>query len=476
MSLDWTRPARAYSIAHRGASAYAAESSFRAFEIAAELGADFWEVDIRLTADNQLIVYHDPELPDGRAIKNLSFQQIDACSKGEMAAPLLENVLELASKHAAGIYADIKDTGAAVPAFHALRKFGIERAIVGAFDPEAAKLLKEAGCSYPRSALVPIGADPFEHAKGADIIHLCWERMHRPQDLMTEYFFRRAEQENQLVVLWHEEDPERMAALRHMPVIGICSDRPELVQPFSPPQDWPVQIICHRGANRFAPENTVEAAHCAFAAGFSHVEIDVRTTSDDQLVVIHDRTVDRTTDGTGVVAELPLASLKSLDAGSWFSPRFKEQTIPTLDEILQTAQRYNGSLYVELKDTPAHQVYEAIMAANMLDKCFFWSFDSALLQDLRAISDRARIMVRRQDFSTLEEALNFLSPDIIEYTMAEDWSEFVECRNSGLQVMIAYNGADRKEMQSIIDARPDMVNLDQPFLCRDMIQSARKSL
>lgn len=476
MSHDWTRPTRAYSIAHRGASAYAAESSFRAFEIAAELGADFWEVDIRLTADNQLIVYHDPDLPDGRAIKDLTFQQIDACSNGEMAAPLLEEVLKLASKHTAGIYADIKDTEAAVPTFHALQKFGIEKAIIGAFDPEAATQLKDAGCSYPRSALVPIGADPFEYAKGADVIHLCWERMLRPQDMLTEYFFRRAEQQNQLVVLWHEEDPERMAAIRHLPVTGICSDRPELVQPFSPPQDWPVQIVCHRGANRFAPENTLEAAHCAFAAGFSHVEIDVRTTSDDQLVVIHDRTVDRTTNGNGIVADLPLTNLKSLDAGSWFSPKFSGQTIPTLGEILQTAQHYNGSLYVELKDTPAHQVYETIMASNMLEKCFFWSFHSVLLQDMRAISDSASIMVRRQDFPTLEAAFNFLSPDIIEYTMAEDWTEFDKCRRNGLDVMIAYNGGNREDMQRVIDARPDMVNLDQPFLFRDMIQSASKSL
>lgn len=476
MNHDWTRPERAYSIAHRGASAYAAESSFRAFEIAAELGADFWEVDIRLTADNQLIVYHNPELPDGRVINELSFQQIDASSNGEMAAPLLEDVLELASRHLAGIYADVKDTRAAVPAFHALQKFGIEKAIIGAFDPEAAKLLKEAGCPYPRSALVPIGADPFEHAKGADIMHLCWERMLRPQDLLTEYFFGRAKQENQLVVLWHEEDPERMAAIRHMPVIGICSDRPELIHPFTPPEGWPVKIVCHRGANRFAPENTLEAAHCAFAAGFSHVEIDVRTTRDNRLVVIHDRTVDRTTNGHGTVAELPLAALKNLDAGSWFSPRFEEQTIPTLEEFLQITQRYNGSLYVELKDAPASETYEAIMAANMLDQCFFWSFDMALLQDLRTISDKANIMVRRQDFVELDDALNFLSPDIIEYTMAEDWSEFAACRNGGLDVMIAYSGTSRDNLQLIIDARPDLVNLNQPFLFRDMIQSTGNSL
>ncbi|MBL1420047.1 MAG: hypothetical protein COC24_005995 [Alphaproteobacteria bacterium] len=459
---DWTQPQRPYSIAHRGASAYAEPNSLQAFIVAAQLNADFWEVDIHLTSDQKLVVFHDAKLPDGRALKDLTFEQIKA--------PSLEEILALAQKHDTGIYADVKDVAATLPVYEALKRAGIEKAIIGAFDPKAAILLKDAGCTYPSSALVPIGADPFEHAKHADVIHLCWENLDRPQDLLDGAFFTRVKAENKLVVLWHEEDPKRMADLRHLPILGICSDRPELVHPFTPPTEWSVEITCHRGANKIAPENTLEAAHCAFAAGFQYVEIDVHSTLDKELIVIHDHMLERTTNGTGLIAYKNYADIKNLDAGSWFSAHYKHLKIPTFDEILQVANQYGGKLYVELKTVNAQKVFNTVVKYNMLDNCFFWGFDAALLKDIREISTKAHIMIRRQDFTSLDETLAFLSPSIIEYTMAEDWSEFEACRAQGIKVMTAYMGEDKTDMQRIISARPDIVNLNHPFLFHDLIQ------
>lgn len=459
---DWTQPKRPYSIAHRGASAYAEPNSLRAFEIAAQLNADFWEVDIHLTIDHKLVVFHDAKLPDGRALKNLTFEQINA--------PSLEEILTLAQKHDTGIYADVKDIAATLPVYAALKQHGIEKAVIGAFDPQAAKMLKEAGCTYPCSALVPIGADPFLHAKDADVIHLCWEHLDRPQDLLDDAFFTRVKAENKLVVLWHEEDPQRMADLRHLPILGICSDRPELVHPFAPPVKWPVEIVCHRGANYIAPENTLEAAHCAFAAGFQYVEIDIHSTLDDELIVIHDHMLERTTNGNGLIAYKNYEAIKNLDAGSWFSAHFSTQKIPTFAEILSLANHYGGKLYVELKTADAQHVFDIVVKHNMLEKCFFWGFNAALLKEIREISTNANIMVRRQDFTSLDETLAFLSPTIIEYTIAEDWSEFETCHAHGAKVMIAYMGEDKTEMQRIITARPDLVNLNHPFLFREFLQ------
>ena len=463
---DWTQPKRPYSIAHRGASAYAEPNSLQAFEVAAQLNADFWEVDIHLTADDKLVVFHDVKLTDGRALKDLTFEQIKA--------PSLDAVLSLARKSDAGIYADVKDVAASIPVYEALKQHGIKKAIIGAFDPKTAEMLKAAGCTYPCSALVPIDADPFEHAKHADIIHLCWEKLDRPQDLLDEAFFARVKAEDKLVVLWHEEDPERMAALRHLPILGICSNRPELVHPFIPPAEWPVEITCHRGANHIAPENTLAAAHCAFAAGFQYVEIDVHSTLDDELIVIHDHMLERTTDGQGLIAYKNHAEIKGLDAGSWFSPHYNHQKIPTFDEFLHLTNHYNGKLYVELKTANALHVFETVVKHNMLDKCFFWGFNAALLKDIRKISAEANIMIRRQDFTSLDETLAFLSPTLIEYTTAEDWSEFKACRAHGAKTMIAYMGEDKTEMQRIITARPDLVNLNHPFLFRKLLQQTFK--
>ena len=93
-------------------------------------------------------------------------------------------------------------------------------------------------------------------------------------------------------------------------------------------------VVAHRGYSAQYPENTVSAFEAAIDAGADMIELDVCLTKDRVPVVIHDKTLERTTDGNGLVSELTLSKLKKLDAGSWFSPEFKGLTIPTLEEIL----------------------------------------------------------------------------------------------------------------------------------------------
>jgi len=93
-------------------------------------------------------------------------------------------------------------------------------------------------------------------------------------------------------------------------------------------------VIAHRGDCSSAPENTLTALKAAVAAGAHAVEFDVHLTRDGQPVVIHDATVDRCTNGRGAVADLSLAEIKALDAGSWFAGPFEGEEIPTLAEAL----------------------------------------------------------------------------------------------------------------------------------------------
>jgi glycerophosphoryl diester phosphodiesterase len=108
--------------------------------------------------------------------------------------------------------------------------------------------------------------------------------------------------------------------------------------------------IAHRGASRVAPANTLAAFERALALGADGVELDVRLSADDVPVVIHDATVDATTDGRGPVARLTLTELKSLDAGSWFDPAFAGEGLPTLAEVLDDLGG-RCLLNVELKST-----------------------------------------------------------------------------------------------------------------------------
>jgi glycerophosphoryl diester phosphodiesterase len=144
-------------------------------------------------------------------------------------------------------------------------------------------------------------------------------------------------------------------------------------------------IFAHRGASAYAPENTLAAFELAFKQGAPAVEFDVKLTSDAQIVVIHDQTVDRTTDGTGKVKKLPLTTLREFDAGSWFSANgappgyFRGEKIPTLDETFETIGK-KMFMNVELTNyaTPFDQlipkVVEAVKKHRAEERVLFSSF------------------------------------------------------------------------------------------------------
>lgn len=93
-------------------------------------------------------------------------------------------------------------------------------------------------------------------------------------------------------------------------------------------------VIAHRGARDIAPENTLAAFRAAIAADADGIELDVTRCATGEIVVIHDSSANRTTDGTGQVARTPFFALRELDAGSWFAPEYADQRIPTLGEVL----------------------------------------------------------------------------------------------------------------------------------------------
>ena len=112
---------------------------------------------------------------------------------------------------------------------------------------------------------------------------------------------------------------------------GVIGAPPE---PAANESDADPILLAHRGLVRHAPENTLPGFAAAIELGLS-IELDVYQTRDKHLVIIHDATVDRTTNGTGEVVNMTLAEIRKLDAGSWFDPRFAGEKVPTLEEVFQ---------------------------------------------------------------------------------------------------------------------------------------------
>lgn len=142
-------------------------------------------------------------------------------------------------------------------------------------------------------------------------------------------------------------------------------------------------VIAHRGASSLAPENTMAAVNAALRLGVDVVEVDVHRSSDGQLVVIHDDTVDRTTNGQGAVNRLTLAEIKALDAGSWFESSFENERIPTLREVMETV-RNKATLLIELKGKRTEvRTAELVQELGMADQVIIQSFDFRQIQKVK---------------------------------------------------------------------------------------------
>lgn len=128
------------------------------------------------------------------------------------------------------------------------------------------------------------------------------------------------------------------------------------------------RIIGHRGAGILAPENTLAAIAAAASMGLSWVEIDVRMTKDGHCVLIHDETLDRTTNGQGAVEDRTLDDLRGLDAGAWHSVEFCGEMIPTLEDAVASLSFYGMSANVEIKCHPDIARKTGVRVARQLDQ------------------------------------------------------------------------------------------------------------
>jgi glycerophosphoryl diester phosphodiesterase len=138
----------------------------------------------------------------------------------------------------------------------------------------------------------------------------------------------------------------------------------------------------HRGAAQAAPENTLSSFRAAEEAGADGIELDVHLSQDGVPVVIHDDTLDRTTDGRGAVNRQTLAELRRLDAGRWFAPSFAGERLPTLEEVLAwSAERLRVN--IEIKSAGAGRAVLELLAAYPLARVLVSSFDHGLLETLR---------------------------------------------------------------------------------------------
>ncbi|WP_198154121.1 glycerophosphodiester phosphodiesterase [Catenuloplanes japonicus] len=162
-------------------------------------------------------------------------------------------------------------------------------------------------------------------------------------------------------------------------------------------------IVAHRGNSSIAPENTMAALVSGVRAGAAYLEIDVHASADGVPVVIHDYTLERTTNGTGRVADRTAAELAALDAGSWHSPPFRGERVPALAQVLDLIAAAPAGLLLEVKPFMPRALTAAIVgeivARDLTTRVLLQSYDANVLRDARALAPAAlRLGLLRDEF------------------------------------------------------------------------------
>lgn len=187
------------------------------------------------------------------------------------------------------------------------------------------------------------------------------------------------------------------------------------------------KFVAHRGYSSKAPENTLAAFQLAQEKGFKYIECDLHFTKDGIPVLIHDDTIDRTSNKTGYVKDYTYHELQQLDFGSWFSKQFKDESILSLNKFIEFCVEYQLHPYLELKNSKLTEIelltlYKIVSHYNYLDHVTWISFNIDNLKGINKIHPQARLGIlgdfnheRIKDYYTLKSFFNNVFLDVHKY-------------------------------------------------------------
>jgi glycerophosphoryl diester phosphodiesterase len=210
----------------------------------------------------------------------------------------------------------------------------------------------------------------------------------------------------------------------------------------------------------------------AIRLGADFVEVDVRTSADGKLVLSHDDTVNRCTNGTGKVSEMSFAELETLDAGIRTGPEFAGTRIPTFDQALDLA-RGKIDVYVDVKNAAAEDLVNHIVGHGMTEHVVIYC-GLDLAKQIQALNSKLRVMPESRSVENAERLIEQLHPKVIAFGAADFTVAIISAvKRSGAQVYVDRMGVtDAPEgWQSAIDAGADGIQSDRPGPLVDYLRS-----
>lgn len=223
-----------------------------------------------------------------------------------------------------------------------------------------------------------------------------------------------------------------------------------------------IQLVAHRGANGLAPENTRAAVEQCLNFGVDVIELDVQRSLDGTLYNFHDRSLNRTTNGSGHLYLRHSRYIDTLDAGSWFSQDFANEHVPRVQDLIY---EFRGRLrfYLDIKSGSLQKIASMIRESGITEETFVWFSNPKREKRFRKIAPdvAVKVNVSIPDDITLkalprgarivEIATDNLSPEIV-----------AESHRNGLKVMVNDTRGRHTDYRKMVDLKVDMINLDRP--------------
>lgn len=225
-----------------------------------------------------------------------------------------------------------------------------------------------------------------------------------------------------------------------------------------------IEIVCHRGANAYAPENTYASTQRCIDWGVDYVEIDINRSVDGVFYLFHGPDVERTTNGQGQFHELPAAGIDQLDAGSWFAPEFAGERVPRLEPFLHWIQN-RVKLFLDIKAGAPEEIIALIRRFGLSDRAFVWCGDDTWLEEFRKLAPDLQVKANVRDLATLSMAHERFGANIVEIDPANVSEPLrATCRTLGIKTMIYARGRDAELYRQVLAWDVDLVNLDHADL------------
>lgn len=461
---------------HRGESHQAPENTRPALQRCIEDGLEWAEVDVRLTQDGQHILSHDASVTDAAGkvwkIKEHTLAELRQIDVGSRFAKKFagERLLSLEEcfalcKGRLNLYLDCKAVNPEQLAREILAAGMEKQVVVYQSLPELRKVQQtSAGKVATMAKWRPgFGGPEWAVTNGLAAIEI------DAPDLTPAIrdVFHRAGIKVQVKVL---DDWDKSEVWERVIAAGADWLQTDLPEEIIAQALWrrlpsrPVQISLHRGANRYAPENTVPAFAKAIRLGVDFVEFDVRTTSDGKFYLLHDSTLDGKTDGHGPIANAPASVVAALSAGVKFGPQFARLGLPTFEEFL-TATEGKIDLYFDAKAIPPEALAEAIERHHMSDRTVVYQSPKYLTQ-LKLINPRIRALPPLGEVKSLAELTTGLKP----YAVDADWNilskeMIARCHAAGVKVFSDALGKHERieDYLQAMDWGIDVIQTDHPL-------------